>query len=165
MVKQKEKFECPYTEEVKTLRRGLIWSLLLIIVMSFYTALLSMDYRIELELGNSLSPIIGRYAVLLVQENPPEVSIGDMVTVVCAGDMGVITMRKVIIDFSCHVVDVNNELVADYIRLASPTTDYGWFPVSSVRAKVVKVLFRGFINPPNKHIIYPPEKIAPKWVK
>ncbi|MEM4296747.1 MAG: hypothetical protein QW815_00075 [Nitrososphaerota archaeon] len=152
----------PITDNVQTLRelrRGVICSLLLTILLCIYVTFLSMDYRIELELGGSLNPYIGRYAVLIVQENPPEIYIGDLVTVVCAGDTGIITIRKMVWEVSCYVVDVENELGADYIRLVSPTRDYGWFPVSSVRAKVVKILFRGFIETPKDTIIFPPEKV------
>lgn len=164
-VRPQVKDSCPFSDEIVAFRRGLIFTLIIAIILSVHLMFVSMGYKIEMELGNSLSPIIGKYAILIVQDNPPEVYIGDIVTVVCGGDMGVITMRKVVKEVAYYIVDVNHRLGVEYIRLVSPTRDYGWFPVSSVRSKVVKILFRGIVKPPTQPIIFPPEEILGSGVK
>jgi len=144
-------------EELRALRRALMLLTVGVFLMCAYITMLACDYRIEVELGDSLNPLIGRYAVLLVQYNPPEVKIGDIVTIYASSDIGVAQMRKVLyeVDVFLSKRDDGSVINEEYIHIVSPTRDYGKYPVSAVRAKVVCILFKGFVHPPTEPIIFP----------
>lgn len=142
--------EFTVNEEIRLLRRGVIVSLLSIIIVSFYTTMLACGYRIELELGRSLEPLLGKYAILLVQYDPPEYREGDIVTVIGASDEGISSFRKILSEIVVYPYPITMEFSKVYagemcfVHLKTPQGDFGWYPSSSLRAKVVAVIFPGF---------------------
>ena len=133
---------------MRTLRRGVIASLLITSLLSFYLTFIACGYRIEVELGRSLEPILGRYAILLVQYDPSEYRIGDIVTAIEAGDTQILHYRKILSDIVIYPIKTADGQYFTYltfVHLTTPTQDLGLFPVTALRARVVLVLFRGFV--------------------
>lgn len=100
-------------------------------------------YKIEVEIGASLEPIIGRYAILITACEPESIKEGDIVTVFSSFGRYIVPVRKLIVEVSCE-----DTLGNCYIHLMDGRrqTDWGWYPAEAIRSKVVCIVFRGFIS-------------------
>ncbi len=113
------------------------------IIALFWGSLCASGYRIEIEAGSSLEPIIGRGAVLIVATDPDTVNIGDLVTVLTGYGGSVTAIRKVVTEF---YYDYLTDQCYVHLMDGARKTDWGWHPVESIRTKVVCILFRGFVG-------------------
>lgn len=109
----------------------------------FWSVMSASTYRIEIEMGRSLEPIIGRGAILITTTDPDTINIGDIVSVLTGYGGSIHMIRKVVAGFKC---DINTERVYVHLVDGSGMVDWGWYPVEVIRTKVVCVVFRGFIG-------------------
>ena len=118
-----------------------------LVVSLFESALTLSGYSIEIELGASLEPYLGRGAVLLVSRNPEHIYAGDFVTVyapIMSQGEGITLVRKMVKNISVEW-DAITDTVHIWIYLVDGKgNSWGWHPVSAVRGKVQVILFRGF---------------------
>lgn len=115
-----------------------------LVIALFWASLSAAGYKIEIELGRSLEPVIGVGAILIVSQNPDYIREGDIVSVVSGRNIDFASeVRKLVVDCERDLLD---EEVYIHLMDGSKTVDWGWFPVWAVRSKVVCILFRGFVR-------------------
>lgn len=116
------------------------------LTISLFECALSLGgYHIEIETGASLRPYIGRFAVLVVSNNPGEIVEGDLVSVYACSDVGrIVLVRKRIARVEAYWDAITDTVQMWIFLVDGKGNSWGWHPIWAVRGKVELILFRGF---------------------